>query len=227
MPRRGRGGADLEGYAPDLRAFFEMGRGERRRAETQRMENGAQQRKVFGVGVCGLGIAVLIAYALWWGLTEFVERPDVWVGIAVTALGLGLAGWTGLRGRDLTERDRRDEFAVTCVLALLAIATFALAAKELPPWFVWVVAVGLVVAAFRFGWPKGDRTNTAHPFRQALRGPVPWRGLTLLGVLLASSSLIYRDVDEQDASQQIRNICEGLKTPPARGCDALAEDVLH
>jgi hypothetical protein len=181
-----------------------------------------------GLGVSGLALATALAFVGWVLLTRAGQRPDPWIGISVTACGLAAAGIVGLRERDLTAQDRRDELSATSVLACLALAAFAVAREDFPPWFIWIVFGLLVVVAIWFGWPRSaaSRLSIGQALSEALKGPVLYRGLTLLGVLLASSAFLYAGADRDDARSRIQSICEGLQPPPQRPCDQVARDVI-
>jgi peptidoglycan/LPS O-acetylase OafA/YrhL len=144
-----------------------------------------------GVGVLGLALACTLAFVGWVLLTKAGKRPDPWIGITVTACGLAAAGLVGLRDRDITARDRRDELAATCVLACLALIAFAVGREDAPPWFIWILFGVLVALAVACGRPTAEpasRLSFRAALAEAVGGPVLYRGLTLLGVLLASSA---------------------------------------
>jgi hypothetical protein len=142
-----------------------------------------------GVGILGLALACTLAFVGWVLLTRAGHRPDPWIGIAVTACGLVSAGIVGLRDRTITTQDRREELAATCVLACLALTAFALAREDLPPWFIWVVFAVRVAGAAWAGRPASaaSQLSIGGALSEALKGPVLYRGLSLLGVLLAVS----------------------------------------
>lgn len=189
---------------------------------------GTRRQWRLGVGVLGLALACTLAFVGWVLLTRAGERPDPWIGIAVTAFGLASAGIVGLRERTITDQDRHDELAATCVLACLALIAFALAREDFPPWFIWIVFAALVAVAAWAGWPKSaaSRRSSGAVVSEALRGPVLYRGLTLLGVLLAGSALLYDGADRDDARARITRICAAVKPPPARPCAEIARDVV-
>jgi hypothetical protein len=62
-----------------------------------------------------------------------------------------------------------------------------------------------------------------------LKGPLPWRGITLAGVLVASSALIYDTADVESARQQIENLCDAVQRPQSatRSCAEIASDVVR
>jgi drug/metabolite transporter (DMT)-like permease len=152
------------------------------------VDPGAQRR--LPIGALSLALACALAFAGWVVLTRAGHRPDPWIGIVVTCAGLVAAGLVGLRERVLTRQDRHEELAATCVLAVLALGAFAVAQRDAPPWYIWVGLVALAGLAAWFGRPTSPATHrsTRDALHEALRGPVLYRGLSLLGVLLAVSS---------------------------------------
>ncbi|MDA0180676.1 hypothetical protein OJ997_10265 [Solirubrobacter phytolaccae] len=181
----------------------------------------------------GLVGAILIAGLGHAGVDEGWGVRSPWVGIAITVTGLSAAAAAGSRNRGTVDRDRRDEAFATLVLVVLALAAVCVSREQLPPRPIIFLVLGvLAVAGAIIGCNqrtpaacKREENSTLSHWAaswEVVKRPLVWRGLTLLGVMLAASAQIFESSDRDSARQAIANVCEGLDTRPSGGCDALA-----
>lgn len=189
------------------------------------------------VAIYGLAIASLLGLILWFLLVSGTERPNGWAGVGVTAAGLILAGWAGTSDRNVEQGDRRDELAATLALAVTAVLLFSVAKEDVPPiWmFLLFVPALLALSVTKIRERKKPRSEASleqlrghrEALTEAVKGPVPWRGLTLTGVLIASSAFVYDKTDTESARQQVLNICNAVERPQTvpRSCAEIARDI--
>jgi hypothetical protein len=184
------------------------------------------------VAIYGLAIASLLGLILWFLLASGTERPNGWAGVGVTAAGLVLAGWAGTCDRNVDQGDRRDECLATLGLAVAAVLLFSGATEDVPPiWMILLFVPAAVTEVRERRKPRSEATLEHRGHREALteavKGPVPWRGLTLTGVLIASSAFVYDKTDTESARQQVLNICNAVERPQTvpRSCAEIARDI--
>jgi len=184
------------------------------------------------IALLGLVAAVVVAYAGWELLTGSSGPPNPWLGIWVTAIGLVGAGIAGLRRRTIARRDRFQELAAICLVAILAVWFLAVAREHTPP--AWVLLTGVVVLLVCVLAVVGSRRQEEVPPRSlgqavldVLAGPVLWSGITLLGALISASGIIFHNARRDFAINGIVSMCERFDRPAdARSCEAIAREIV-
>jgi hypothetical protein len=189
---------------------------------------GSRERENFA----GFLLAVLLGIVGFFLLKATSDLRDWRLGVVAGLIGVSAAGLTNLRVRNQDTADRRLEAGLTLSLALIGgTATSFIAGGP-----VWGAAflIGAVIASgltlYLAGKvattaPNGTRPAWTKAIWIALREPLFYRGLAILGVAIAGLAHVYNAADRDYIERSVKNICVHQRIDDDRGCEGLARKV--